>query len=67
MTAERDLPAQSLLPPFMAGYRPNAIALSQKKKLAIEVLVDGPAGRTKERALKAAPLIATWRLEHWCL
>jgi hypothetical protein len=31
-------PSSSLLPPFMAGYRPDAIAVSPKKKIAIEVV-----------------------------
>jgi hypothetical protein len=31
-------PSPSILPPFMKGYRPDAIALSPQKKIAIEVI-----------------------------
>jgi hypothetical protein len=30
-------PTRTILPPFMHGYRPSAIALKENRKLAIEV------------------------------
>ena len=33
-------PSSSFLPPFMGSYRPDAIALSPDKKIAIEVKHD---------------------------
>jgi hypothetical protein len=34
-------PSRELLPPFMEGYVPDAIALGPKKCLAIEIIVEG--------------------------
>ena len=45
-------PSPELLPAFMKGYIPDAIALGKDKKLAIEIVVDSPLSSTKERALK---------------
>ncbi len=46
-------PPPSMLPPFMTGYRPDAIAVGREKKLAIDMIVEGvdvPGKRTaKER------------------
>ncbi|QCI66735.1 hypothetical protein [Phreatobacter stygius] len=38
-------PSRQLLPPFMQGYIPDAIALGPKKNLAIEVIVEGPSDK----------------------
>jgi uncharacterized protein YutE (UPF0331/DUF86 family) len=45
-------PSRQLLPSFMQGYRPDAIALRQDKNLAIEVLIERPNAREKENRLK---------------
>jgi len=45
-------PSRQLLPPFMEGYTPDAIALRPGKKLAIEIVVDGSSSATKEQRLK---------------
>jgi hypothetical protein len=39
-------PSPSILPPFMEGYRPDAIAVSPQKKIAIEVV--RPAKNTEK-------------------
>jgi Uncharacterized conserved protein len=38
-------PPTDLLPPFMKGYRPDAIALGSPKNLAIEVVLEGARPR----------------------
>jgi uncharacterized protein YutE (UPF0331/DUF86 family) len=45
-------PSRQLLPPFMEGYMPDAIALRHDKNLAIEVIVEGPSSKTKEDRLR---------------
>jgi uncharacterized protein YutE (UPF0331/DUF86 family) len=45
-------PTRQLLPSFMTGYVPDAIAFRSDKKLAIEVLVEGDRSATKEPGLK---------------
>lgn len=40
-------PSASLLPPFMQSYSPDAIALRDDRKLAIEVLRRGPTSERK--------------------
>jgi uncharacterized protein YutE (UPF0331/DUF86 family) len=45
-------PSRHLLPPFMEGYTPDAIALRQDKNLAIEVIVEGPSSKANEDRLK---------------
>jgi hypothetical protein len=45
-------PTRQLLPEFMEGYTPDAVALRDDKNLAIEVLVEGPSAKTKETQLK---------------
>lgn len=39
-------PSPAILPPFMGKYRPDAIALSPNKKLAIEIKSDVPSSRS---------------------
>ncbi len=45
-------PPPHMLPAFMAGYRPDAIAIGPHKKIAIDIIVEGanaaggPRGRT---------------------
>jgi hypothetical protein len=34
-------PPPHMLPPFMGGYRPDAIAIGQGRKIAIDVIVEG--------------------------
>ena len=38
-------PSGHLLPPFLRGYSPGAIALREDRKLAIEVLREGPSSK----------------------
>lgn len=45
-------PPRQMLPPFMEGYIPDAIAVGPQKKIAIEVIVEGEAAKNKERDLK---------------
>lgn len=45
-------PPRRMLPPFMGSYVPDAIALGQDKKIAIEVIVEGEPGEAKERDLR---------------
>jgi uncharacterized protein YutE (UPF0331/DUF86 family) len=45
-------PSRQLLPSFMDGYIPDAIALKPNKNLAIEVIVEGPSSRVKEDRVK---------------
>lgn len=45
-------PPRQLLPPFMGGYVPDAIALGQDKNIAIEVIVEGRDTSDKHRNLK---------------
>jgi len=45
-------PSRQLLPPFMEGYTPDAIALRRDKNLAIEVIVEGPSSKANEDRLK---------------
>jgi uncharacterized protein YutE (UPF0331/DUF86 family) len=45
-------PSRQLLPPFMEGYIPDAIALRHDKNLAIEVIVEGPSSKAKEDRLR---------------
>ena len=45
-------PSRQLLPPFMEGYIPDAIALKSNKNLAIEVIVEGPSAKLKADRLK---------------
>ncbi|MDJ0448314.1 hypothetical protein [Methylocystis sp. JR02] len=45
-------PPRQLLPPFMGSYVPDAIALGQDKKIAIEVIVEGQSSEAKERDLR---------------
>ena len=45
-------PNRQLLPEFMAGYTPDAVALRDDKNLAIEIVLEGPSSRSKERQLK---------------
>jgi uncharacterized protein YutE (UPF0331/DUF86 family) len=45
-------PPRQLLPPFMGSYVPDAIAVRPEKKIAIEVIVEGEAAKSKERDLK---------------
>lgn len=44
-------PSRQLLPAFMEGYTPDAIALRGDKNLAIEVIVEGPSSKAKEERL----------------
>ena len=45
-------PPRQLLPTFMAGYTPDAIALRSDKNLAIEIIVDGESTSARDRRLK---------------
>ncbi|MBV8755056.1 MAG: hypothetical protein JO328_19540 [Hyphomicrobiales bacterium] len=45
-------PSRQLLPAFMEGYIPDAIALRKDKNLAIEVVLEGPSSKTKQERLK---------------
>ncbi len=49
-------PSAEFLPPFMKGYRPDAIALGSpdgpQKNLAIEIIVDGSKPKDKGRDVK---------------
>lgn len=45
-------PPRKLLPPFMGSYKPDAIALGPRKKIAIEVIVEGEPAKEKEQNLK---------------
>jgi nucleotide-binding universal stress UspA family protein len=45
-------PSRDLVPSFLEGYRPDAIALRADKNLAIEVLVEGSAAKSREERLK---------------
>jgi hypothetical protein len=45
-------PSRQLLPSFMQGYIPDAIALRSDKNLAIEMIVDGPSAKSNEDRLK---------------
>jgi hypothetical protein len=45
-------PSRQLLPPFMEGYTPDAIALRHDKNLAIEVIVEGHSSKVKEDQLR---------------
>jgi uncharacterized protein YutE (UPF0331/DUF86 family) len=56
-------PSGDMLPPFMAGYVPPAIALRGDRKLAIEILREDPA--SKDRLEKAHRIFADrkdWQL-----
>src|ERR1700674_3113658 len=45
-------PSPSILPPFMQAYRPDAIALSRDRKIAIEVVRPSPNSETKIKGLQ---------------
>jgi REase_AHJR-like protein len=45
-------PSPSILPPFMHAYRPDAIALSRDKKIAIEVVRQSANSETKIKDLQ---------------
>jgi REase_AHJR-like protein len=45
-------PSRHLLPSFMEGYIPDAIALGPNKNLAIEVIVEGPSSKPKADRIK---------------
>src|SRR5215216_1740395 len=45
-------PSRDLLPPFMEGYIPDAIALGPKKNLAIEIIVEGAKSTDKVNHLQ---------------
>jgi hypothetical protein len=45
-------PSRELLPAFMKGYSPDAIALRSDKNLVFEVIVEGSASPAKARQLK---------------
>lgn len=56
-------PPRNLLPSEFGSYRPEAIAVSEREKHAIEVVVRG--GRTRPRLAEASRLVASapgWRL-----
>jgi hypothetical protein len=42
-------PAREMLPPFMRGYQPDAIAVKDDEKIAIEIKRDGPSARSSTR------------------
>lgn len=46
-------PSPSILPPFMASYRPDAIALKEGKKIAIEVIGTGEQTTQLVRRLRS--------------
>jgi uncharacterized protein YutE (UPF0331/DUF86 family) len=46
-------PSPSILPPFMQSYRPDAIALKQGKKIAIEIIHPTHSKDVKVRHLKS--------------
>jgi REase_AHJR-like len=46
-------PNEVLLPEFFLGYRPDAVALSPKKNLAIEIARESPASRSKLQKLSS--------------
>jgi uncharacterized protein YutE (UPF0331/DUF86 family) len=60
-------PSANLLPPFMEGYRPPAIAVRGDRKLAIEVLRDDPGSRQRlEEAHQRFEDRADWELRvYW--
>jgi REase_AHJR-like len=45
-------PSRQMLPAFMEGYTPDVIALRSDKKLAFEIVVEGPSSTEKEQRLK---------------
>ena len=45
-------PSRQLIPPFMGSYIPDAIALGRPKNLAIEVVSEDPASKTKLQQLR---------------
>jgi hypothetical protein len=45
-------PSRRLLPAFMEGYIPDAIALRDDKNLAIEMIVEGPSSKAKEDRIR---------------
>jgi uncharacterized protein YutE (UPF0331/DUF86 family) len=56
-------PSRQLLPAFMEGYIPDAIALKPKKNLAIEVIVEGSSSKLKEdRLMSRFEKTADWEL-----
>jgi|RhiMetdeSRZDD1v2_1073273.scaffolds.fasta_scaffold50892_2 uncharacterized protein YutE (UPF0331/DUF86 family) len=46
-------PSPSILPPFMQGYRPDAIAVRPDKKVAIEIVRSARTGSGKTEALQS--------------
>lgn len=46
-------PSPSILPPFMQTYRPDAIALKEGKKIAIEIVRPAPSAEVKVRNLRS--------------
>src|SRR5262245_60529527 len=46
-------PSPSILPPFMQGHRPDAIAVRPDKKVAIEIVRSARAGSGKTEALQS--------------
>jgi uncharacterized protein YutE (UPF0331/DUF86 family) len=46
-------PSPSILPPFMQSYRPDAIALKEDKKIAIEVVGSAASSEPKIKALRS--------------
>jgi uncharacterized protein YutE (UPF0331/DUF86 family) len=46
-------PSPSILPPFMQGYRPDAIAVRPDKKVAIEIVRSARPGSGKTEALQS--------------
>lgn len=46
-------PSAHIVPPFMRGYSPDAIALRKDRKLAIEVLREGPTAARKLDKVRA--------------
>lgn len=59
-------PAVSLLPSFMQSYRPDAIALREDKKLAIEVLRKGSSEKRLEKLRELLAGRRDWELRvYW--
>jgi uncharacterized protein YutE (UPF0331/DUF86 family) len=57
-------PSLNLLPPDLRDLRVDAIAFRENEKLAIEIVVEGEVGRTKEQRLKERfDRLPEWKLE----
>jgi uncharacterized protein YutE (UPF0331/DUF86 family) len=60
-------PSPSFLPPFMGKYRPDAIALSPSRKIAIEIKRDASAPKRMRGIPELFAQHPDWELRVYCL